>query len=333
MTPETPTTSTLPKAELHVHIEGALEPELTFDRARRNGIVLPYADVEDLRGRYDFSNLQSFLDLYYTGMNVLREAEDFTALADDYLARAARQGVRHAEIFFDPQAHTTRGVSLETVLDGLEASLSNSRERFGVSTGLIACFLRDRGPEEAERMLDELLEHSHRIIGVGLDSAELGYPPADFANVFARAREAGLHLVAHAGEEGPAEYIWQALDVLGVERVDHGIRSVDDEELVKRLARDRMPLTVCPLSNVRLRCVDALSEHCLPRLVDAGVRTTINSDDPSYFGGHVGDNFEALERELGFGAPELRELALNSVEAAFLSEPERDRLRREIHAG
>ncbi|WP_438388327.1 adenosine deaminase [Actinopolyspora saharensis] len=333
MAPEIPTTSTLPKAELHVHIEGALEPELTFDRARRNGITLPYTDVEDLRGRYDFSNLQSFLDLYYTGMNVLRRAEDFTALADDYLARAAHQGVRHAEIFFDPQAHTTRGVSLETALDGLEASLSSSRERFGVSTGLIACFLRDRGPAEAERMLDELLEHSHRITGVGLDSAELGYPPADFANVFARAREAGLHLVAHAGEEGPAEYVWQALDVLGVERIDHGIRSVDDEELVRRIARDRVPLTVCPLSNVRLRCVNTLPEHCLPRLVDAGVRTTINSDDPSYFGGHVGDNFAAIERELGFGARDLREFALNSVEAAFLPEPERDRLRGQIQAG
>nr|WP_219905491.1 adenosine deaminase [Actinopolyspora mortivallis] len=328
MSPETPTTvPAMPKAELHIHIEGALEPELIFDRARRNGLTLPYADVDDLRGRYQFTDLQSFLDLYYTGMNVLRTPEDFTALTEEYLTRAARQGVRHAEIFFDPQAHTSRGVALETVLDGVEAALADSRRRFGVSTALIACFLRDRGPEEAERTLDELLAHKHRVIGVGLDSAELGHPPADFARVFSRARQEGLRLVAHAGEEGPAEYVWQALDVLGVDRVDHGIRAVEDTELVRRLARDRVPLTVCPLSNVRLRCVDSLSEHCLPRLADAGIPITINSDDPSYFGGYVGDNFAEIERELGFDTTALREFAVNSVEASFLPESERERLR------
>lgn len=330
MSAEASTALTVPKTELHIHIEGALEPELTFARAGHNGITLPYAGVEELRGRYDFSDLQSFLDLYYTGMDVLRTAEDFTALADSYLARAARQGVRHTEIFFDPQAHTSRGIPLGTVLDGLEASLSSSERRYGVSTELIACFLRDRGGAEASRMLDELLEHRHRIIGIGLDSAELGHPPENFTEVFSRAREAGLRLVAHAGEEGPADYVWQALDVLGVDRVDHGVRAVDDPELVKRLARDRVPLTVCPLSNVRLRGVDELREHPLPRLVDAGVLTTINSDDPSYFGGYAGDNFRAIEQELGFGETALREFALNSVEASFLDAERRERLRAEI---
>ncbi|SDP46416.1 adenosine deaminase [Actinopolyspora xinjiangensis] len=333
MTAETSTALTVPKTELHIHIEGALEPELTFACAERNGVTLPYAGVEELRGRYEFSDLQSFLDLYYTGMNVLHRAEDFTALADSYLTRAAAQGVRHAEIFFDPQAHTTRGVTLETVLDGLEASLSTSEERFGISTALIACFLRDRGSAEASRMLDELLEHRQRIIGIGLDSAELGHPPGDFAEVFSRARRAGLRLVAHAGEEGPADYVWQALDVLGVDRIDHGVRAVDDPELVKRLARDRVPLTVCPLSNVRLRGVDELGQHPLPRLVEAGVVTTINSDDPSYFGGYVGDNLRAIERELGFGEDALREFARNSVAAAFLGAERRERLLTEIGSG
>ena len=322
----------LPKAELHLHIEGALEPELAFECARRNGITLPYADVADLRRRYDFSNLQSFLDLYYTGMGVLQTARDFTDLAESYLARAREQGVRHAEIFFDPQAHTTRGVPLETVIDGLEASLSSSREHYGISTRLIACFLRDRGPDEAMATFDALLPHADRITGVGLDSAELGYPPQDFAPVFTRAREAGLRLVAHAGEEGPPEYVWQALDVLGVDRVDHGVRAAEDPELLKRLARDQVPLTVCPLSNVRLRNVDTLAAHPLPRLVDAGLLTTINSDDPTYFGGYVGDNFQAIQRDLGFGDSALREFAANSARASFLEPAEREQLLREVTA-
>lgn len=330
----TPSTAlTIPKAELHLHIEGALEPELAFECARRNGITLPYADVEDLRRRYDFDNLQSFLDLYYTGMNVLRTERDFTELADSYLDRARRQGVRHAEIFFDPQAHTTRGVPLETVIDGLEAALSASEQRFGVSTRLIACFLRDRGPDEAMATFDALLPHAHRITGVGLDSAEVGYPPDAFAPVFDRAREAGLHLVAHAGEEGPPEYVWQALDVLGVERVDHGIRAAEEPALLRRLATDRVPLTVCPLSNVRLRCVDTLDRHCLPGLVDAGTLVTINSDDPTYFGGYVGDNFHAVQRELGFDDSALREFAANSVRASFLDSAEQHRLLSEITRG
>lgn len=316
-----------------MHIEGALEPELVFECAHRNGVTLPFAHVEDLRRRYSFGNLQSFLDLYFTCMSVLRTTRDFTDLADSYLARAREQGVRHAEIFFDPQAHILRGVELSTVLDGLEAALATSRERFGISTRLIACFLRDRGPEEAMATFDALLPHTGRIAGVGLDSAESGYPPDAFAPVFTRAREAGLHLVAHAGEEGPPEYIWQALDVLGVDRVDHGIRAVEDTTLLKRLARDRVPLTVCPLSNVRLRCVPTLDQHCLPRLVDTGVLTTINSDDPAYFGGYVGENFRAVQHELGFDDTALREFASNSIRAAFLRQDEQERLLAEITAG
>src|SRR5699024_2639234 len=324
------TALTMPKAELHLHIEGALEPELAFELARRNGVTLPYADVADLRRRYDFADLQSFLDLYYTGMSVLCTARDFTDLADSYLTRASRQGVRHAEIFFDPQAHTTRGVSMSTIIDGLEAALSTSEQRFGISTRLIACFLRDHGPEAAKATFDELLPHSHRLTGVGLDSAELGYPPRDFETVFARARDAGLRLVAHAGEEGPPEYIWQTLDVLGVERVDHGVRAVEEDALLRRLADDRMPLTVCPISNVRLRCVDTLDVHPLPRLVAAGLSTSINSDDPTYFGGYVGDNFHAVQQHLGFDDAALRQFAANSFQASFLDQPGRDRLLGEL---
>ena len=320
----------LPKAELHLHIEGTLEPELVFACARRNGVQLPFADVEQLRRAYVFDDLQSFLDLYYLAMDVLRTEQDFTELADAYLARAREQGVRHAEIFFDPQAHVGRGVPLEVVLDGLEASLSTSVERFGISTRLIACFLRDRGAQEAMTTWESLAPHAARLHGVGLDSAEVGHPPEAFAEVFAAAREAGLHLVAHAGEEGPPDYIWQAIDVLGVERVDHGIRAVEDRALLDRLARDRMPLTVCPLSNVRLRCVPELGRHRLPDMLDAGLLVTINSDDPAYFGGYVDDNFQALQRELGLGDDVLRELAANSFRASFVDEADRDRLLREL---
>ena len=320
----------LPKAELHLHIEGTLEPELVFTCARRNGVELPFPDVEALRRKYVFDDLQSFLELYYMAMGVLRTARDFAELAESYLARSQEQGVRHAEIFFDPQAHTSRGVPLSEVLDGLEAGLAGSQERFGISTRLIACFLRDKGAEEAQATWDALVPHVHRISGVGLDSAEVGHPPENFAAVFAQARDAGLHLVAHAGEEGPPEYIWQALDVLGVERVDHGIRSVEDAALLERLARDKTPLTICPLSNVRLRCVPELRDHPLPRLLDAGVLTTINSDDPAYFGGYVGDNFQALHRDLGLDESTLRGLAANSFRASFLSDSERDAFLREV---
>ncbi|RKT82817.1 adenosine deaminase [Saccharopolyspora antimicrobica] len=321
---------TLPKAELHLHIEGTIEPELVFSLARRNGVELPFATVDDLRRRYVFDDLQSFLDLYYLSMAVLRTAQDFTDLTDAYLAKAREQGVRHAEIFFDPQAHVSRGVPLAEVMTGLTESLRTSRERFGISTRLIACFLRDLGPQEALSTWETLQPHLEHIDGIGLDSAEVGHPPQLFEPVFTRARDAGLHVVAHAGEEGPPEYVWQAIDVLGVERVDHGIRSVEDGALLKRLAGDRTPLTVCPLSNVRLRCVPELSRHPLPRLLDAGVLVTINSDDPSYFGGYVGENFTALQEALKLDDSVLRQFAADSFRASFLPEAERDALIAEI---
>ncbi|WP_418961357.1 adenosine deaminase [Streptomyces tritici] len=317
----------VPKAELHLHIEGTLEPELAFALAERNGVELPYRDTEELRAAYRFGDLQSFLDLYYRLMAVLRTAEDFTELADAYLARAAAQGVRHAEIFFDPQAHLARGVSMGTVVEGLAAALDRGEERHGVSTRLIMCFLRDESAESALRTLEEAKPYLHRITGVGLDSAEVGNPPAKFREVYEAAAALGLRRVAHAGEEGPAEYVREALDVLGVERVDHGLRSMEDPELVERLVRERVPLTLCPLSNVRLRAVDTLADHPLPAMLAAGLMVTVNSDDPAYFGGYAGDNFDAVRAELGLGAEQLRLLARNSFEASFLEDDEERRAR------
>ena len=308
----------IPKAELHLHIEGTFEPELIFALAQRNGVALPYRDVAALRAAYAFTDLQSFLDLYYAAMNVLRTARDFTDLADAYLARAREQGVRHAEIFFDPQAHTARGVSFETVIDGLWASLSTSRERFGVSTALIMCFLRDQPEASALATLEEALPWRERIVAVGLDSAERGNPPAKFARVFERARAAGLRAVAHAGEEGPPSYITEALDVLGVERVDHGVRCLEDAAVTARLARERIPLTVCPFSNVKLRVVPDLAAHPLRRMLDANLVVTINSDDPAYFGGYVEDNYRGVADALALDDATLRALARNSFEASFL---------------
>ncbi|MEU4268299.1 adenosine deaminase [Streptomyces sp. NPDC026092] len=312
----------LPKAELHLHIEGTLEPELAFALAERNGVELPYADTEALREAYRFSDLQSFLDLYYELMGVLHTARDFTELADAYLARAAAQGVRHAEIFFDPQAHTARGVPIGTVVEGLAAALDRAEERHGVSTRLIMCFLRDESAESAMATLEAAKPYLHRITGVGLDSAEVGHPPSKFREVYEAASALGLRKVAHAGEEGPPEYIREALDVLGVERVDHGLRCMEDAELVARLVRDRVPLTLCPLSNVRLRAIDVLEDHPLPAMLAAGLVATVNSDDPAYFGGYVGDNFAAVRGALGLGREQLRVLARNSFEAAFLDDEE-----------
>lgn len=308
----------IPKAELHLHIEGTFEPELIFALAQRNGVALPYRDVAALRAAYAFSDLRSFLDLYYAAMNVLRTARDFTDLADGYLARAREQGVRHAEIFFDPQAHTARGVPFKTVIDGLWASLCRSRERFGISTALIMCFLRDRSEASALATLDEALRWRDRIVAVGLDSAERGNPPAKFARVFERARAAGLRAVAHAGEEGPPSYITEALDVLGVERVDHGVRCLDDAAVTARLARERVPLTVCPFSNVKLRVVPDLASHPLRRMLDANLMVTLNSDDPAYFGGYVEDNYRGVAEALALDEATLRALARNSFEASFL---------------
>ncbi|MET9379209.1 adenosine deaminase [Streptomyces sp. NPDC002992] len=317
----------LPKAELHLHIEGTLEPELAFALAARNGVTLPYADTEELRKAYLFSDLQSFLDLYYGLMAVLHTAEDFTELADAYLARAAAQGVRHAEIFFDPQAHTARGVPIGTVIEGLAAALDRAEERHGVSTRLIMCFLRDESAESAMATLEAARPYLHRITGVGLDSAEVGHPPSKFREVYAAAEALGLRKVAHAGEEGPPAYIREALDVLGVERIDHGLRCMEDPELVERLVRERVPLTLCPLSNVRLRAIDILEDHPLASMLAAGLMATVNSDDPAYFGGYVGETFDAVRGALGLDREQLRTLARNSFEASFLDDDEERRAR------
>lgn len=317
------TSAPIPKAELHLHIEGTLEPELVFRLARRNGIRLPYANVAELRAQYQFTDLQSFLDLYYAMTTVLRTAEDFADLANAYFERARAQGVRHAEISFDPQAHTARGVPLEAVLEGLWEAVRHSRTRYGISSHLILSFLRDLGPEAAMATLEQALPWRDRIVAVGLDSAERDHPPRLFTEVYARARAEGLRCVAHAGEEGPPSYLEEALDLLQVERIDHGVACMDDPKLVARLARDRVPLTVCPLSNVRLRVVERLSEHRLPDMLDAGLLVTVNSDDPAYFGGYVADNLDAVATAFHLNAAEVRRLAENSFHAAFLTEPER----------
>ncbi|NBE96073.1 adenosine deaminase [Nonomuraea sp. KC401] len=309
-----------PKAELHLHIEGTLEPELVVELARRNRIERPafdVFDVEAVRARNDFADLRSFLDVYYDNLAVLRTEEDFYDLAAAYLRRAAAQGVRHAEIFFDPQAHTSRGVPLEAVFGGLSAALRDGE----VPAALILCFLRDRGAEEAERTLRAALPFREQFIGVGLDSAEVGYPPSLFRRVFDIAAAEGLHRVAHAGEEGGPDYVWEALDVLGVERVDHGIRAMEDPQLVARLREERIPLTVCPLSNVRLGVVPSLRDHILPAMLDEGLVVTVNSDDPAYFGGYVEDNYEALRRELGMTGEQLDRIAAGSFAAAFAYDP------------
>ncbi|MER5864999.1 adenosine deaminase [Kitasatospora sp. NPDC002040] len=322
----------IPKAELHLHIEGTLEPELAFRLAERNGIVLPFADVAELRAAYRFDDLQSFLDLYYRLMDVLRTEQDFTDLAEEYLARAAGQGVRHAEIFFDPQAHTARGVPIETVVNGLGAALDRSEAEHGVSTRLILCFLRDLSAESALATLESAKPYLDRITAVGLDSAEVGNPPSKFTAVYERARELGLRAVAHAGEEGPPSYVREALDLLKVERIDHGLRCLEDEELVARLVRERIPLTVCPFSNVRLRAVDTLADHPLRRMLEAGLVATVNSDDPAYFGGYVDQNLTETAAVLGLTEQQQYTLARNSFEASFLDGPTRARYLAELDA-
>lgn len=307
----------LPKAELHLHIEGTLEPELAFALAKRNGIQLRFPSVDALSRAYNFADLQSFLNLYYECMAVLRHPADFADLADAYLKTAAHDGVQHVEMFFDPQAHTSRGVLLDDVVGGFRAAIQEAPARHGVSVILIACFMRDRPVAEAMNLLGDLARHLDVIRGVGLDSAEVGYPPGAFREVFAAAEQIGLRKVAHAGEEGPAAYVWEALDVLGVERIDHGIRAVEDKVLLQRLATDQVPLTVCPLSNVRLHVVRSLEQHPLRQLLDAGVLATINSDDPAYFGGYVAENYLTVHEALGLDLAELQALARNSLTASF----------------
>ncbi len=314
----------LPKAELHLHIEGTFEPELIFALAERNRIALPYASIDALRAAYRFTDLQSFLDLYYAAMAVLRTEADFAELAHAYLARAREQGVVHVEMFFDPQAHTARGVPFATVIDGLWSAVRASEARYGITSKLIMCFLRDQSAEAALATLEQALPYGERIVAVGLDSAEVGNPPAKFARVFERALAEGWKTVAHAGEEGPPAYVWEALDLLKVSRVDHGVRSLEDPRLVARLRDERIPLTVCPLSNVKLRVVDTLRDHPLARMLDAGLVATVNSDDPAYFGGYVGDNFHAVAEALALPDDALVTLARNSFEAAFLDAKTRE---------
>ncbi|GAB3769119.1 adenosine deaminase [Ramlibacter monticola] len=306
----------MPKAELHIHVEGSLEPELIFQLARRNGVRLPYASVEELRRAYAFSNLQSFLDIYYAGASVLLREQDFYDMAWAYLQRAQADNVLRAEIFFDPQTHTARGVPMETVIHGLHRACQDAKQ-LGVDAELILCFLRHLSEEEAFDTLEQALPLRDRFIGVGLDSSELGHPPEKFARVFAKCRQQGLHLVAHAGEEGPPAYVWSALDVLKVERIDHGVQSAQDPALMKRLADEHIPLTVCPLSNLKLRVFPKLEQHNLRELLDAGLVATVNSDDPAYFGGYVNANFLETFAATGLDAQHAYRLARNSFEGSF----------------
>lgn len=315
----------LPKAELHLHIEGSLEPELMFELARRNGIAIPFASVEEVRAAYAFSNLQDFLDIYYQGMSVLVTEQDFHDLTAAYLARARADNVRHVEIFFDPQGHTERGVAFETVIAGITRALGEARERHGLTSKLILCFLRHLSEAEAEATLDAALPWLDRIDGVGLDSSEVGHPPSKFERVFARARGLGLKLVAHAGEEGPPAYVVEALDLLKVDRIDHGNRSLEDPALVRRLADAGLCLTVCPLSNLKLCVVDDIAAHPLRTMLDAGLAATVNSDDPSYFGGYVNANYLAVADALDLSKAELVTLARNSFTGSFLEDDARDR--------
>ncbi|MBL0456315.1 adenosine deaminase [Aeromonas enteropelogenes] len=320
----------LPKLELHLHIEGTLEPELMFELAGRNGVPLPWPDVASLRAAYDFDCLQSFLDLYYCGASVLVTEQDFFDLTWAYLEHCATDKVRHVEIFFDPQTHTARGIPFATVLGGIERALQAGEETFGISWRLVMSFLRHLSEEEAFATLREAEPFLSRIHGIGLDSGEKGNPPGKFARVYARCRELGLPVVAHAGEEGPAEYIWQAIRELEVCRIDHGVRAVDDPELLRYLADTRLPLTVCPLSNTRLKVFDQMAHHNVLRLLEQGLCVTINSDDPAYFGGYMNANFQALADELGATASQLGRLSLNAVEASWLSLADKARLTRDI---
>ncbi len=307
----------LPKAELHVHIEGTFEPELMFEIAKRNQIKIPYATVDDVKQAYNFHNLQSFLDIYYAGANVLICEQDFYDLAFAYFKKCHEDHVVHTEIFFDPQTHTERGVAFETVLNGLKKASQDAKAQFGITSHLIMCFLRHLSEESALATLNQALPFKNDIIGVGLDSSEMGHPPSKFEKAFKTARENGFLVVAHAGEEGPAEYVWEALDLLKVNRIDHGVRSEEDPKLMQKLIDEKMPLTVCPLSNLKLCVVDDMADHNIHRLLKQGVKVTVNSDDPAYFGGYMNDNFYAIEKSLDLTQDDLKQLAINSFEASL----------------
>jgi adenosine deaminase len=316
----------LPKAELHLHIEGTFEPELLFKIARRNRIGLKYGSVADLRRAYDFGNLQEFLDIYYQGAGVLVKERDFYDLGRAYFKKAHSQNVLHAEIFFDPQTHTARGVPLAVVMAGLGRAMEDARKRLGLSVKLIMCFLRHLDEAEAQKTLEQAMEYRHLIAAVGLDSSELGHPPSKFQRVFDRARREGFLTVAHAGEEGPAEYVWHALELLKVSRVDHGNRSLSDEKLVKELVRRKMPLTVCPCSNHKLKVVAAMEDHPLQAMMQKGLLVTVNSDDPAYFGGYLNENYLAVAKALNLSREEICQLAKNSFLASFLEEKQKKRM-------
>ena len=313
----------VPKTELHLHIEGTFEPELMFAIAHRNNIQLPYATVAELKKAYEFANLQEFLDLYYAGAGVLVYEQDFYDLARAYFDRVHGQGVVHAEIFFDPQAHTERGVSFETVLKGITRAMDDVREAYGFSSGLILSILRHLSEESALQTLDEALPYKQYFIGIGLDSSELGHPPVKFKRVFEKARAEGLKALAHAGEEGPPSYIWEALRELQVDRLDHGNRSLEDDELVNELIRRRIALTLCPLSNLKLQVIQEMRQHPIKKMMDRGMLVTVNSDDPAYFGGYLNENYEAIADALELSIDELRQLAINSFEASFLPDEEK----------
>ena len=320
----------LPKAELHVHIEGTFEPELMFSIAQRNQIDIPYKSVEEVKQAYNFHNLQSFLDIYYAGANVLIHEQDFYDLAWAYFEKCAEDNVVHTEMFFDPQTHTDRGIAFEVVLNGLQRACADAKAKLGITSHLIMCFLRHLSEEAAFKTLEQAIPFKDQIIGVGLDSSEVGHPPSKFERVFAKAREEGFLIVAHAGEEGPAEYVWEALDLLKVNRIDHGVRSEEDPKLMARLIAEKMPLTVCPLSNLKLCVVDDMADHNIRRLLQQGVHVTVNSDDPSYFGGYMNDNFIAIAESLDLTADELKNLAINSFEASFISDEEKLKWTNEI---
>ncbi len=325
----------LPKVELHLHIEGTLEPELMFDLAKRNGLSLPYSTSEGLKRAYHFQDLQSFLHIYYEGSRVLRQERDFFDLTWAYLTRVGKEHVRHVEIFFDPQAHMNRGVDLHAVISGIHAALEQAHTELKITSKLIPCFLRDLPPDSARRTLEMILDYRDWVSAVGLDSSEKGRPPGLFQDVFDRARTEGLLTVAHAGEEGPPEYIWQALELLKVVRIDHGIRCLEDESLVRHLAYTQIPLTVCPLSNVKLQVFPSLDRHNLKLLLHQGLCVSIHSDDPAYFGGYITDNYLAAQRALNLQPTDLVQLAKNGVKASFLSDTEKEKLVGEIqnHAG
>lgn len=313
----------LPKAELHVHIEGTFEPELMFEIAQRNQVDIPYASVDDLKKAYDFHNLQSFLDIYYAGANVLLHEQDFYDLTYAYFEKCKADNVVHTEIFFDPQTHTDRGVAFETVINGIKRACQDAKKNLGISSYLIMCFLRHLSEEAAFETLAQAKPYQDKIIGIGLDSSEVGHPPSKFERVFREAKAQGYLIVAHAGEEGPPEYIWEALDLLKVNRIDHGVRSEEDDKLMARLIAEKMPLTVCPLSNLKLCVIDDMQQHNIKRLLDQGVNVMVNSDDPAYFGGYMNDNFYAITDALELSAEDIRQLASNSFQASFLPESEK----------